>query len=127
MDFWMGEWEIRSGARTVGVSTIQAALGGCALVEKGSMNAGDTFISIAFYDPATGKWYRNVHTNPGLVFESSGEFKGGVGHLSGMRPEYHRSTLTPHSMHEARDLVETSADGGATWTVFHDLVYVRRK
>ena len=58
LDFLSGEWEIQSGARNIGLSSIQPILHGCALREDWT-SRDDTGLSFTFYDPVTGKWHQN--------------------------------------------------------------------
>jgi tetratricopeptide (TPR) repeat protein len=131
-DFLSGEWEVQSGGRNIGLSSIQPILHGCALREDRT-SWDDTGLSLTFYDPVTGKWHQNGaarYTRDD--FEMAGEFRDGVMQFSGSSRSPHkrslqRSTLVRLSTDQVRRIDEVSADDGNTWTVVNDLLYLRRK
>jgi hypothetical protein len=127
LDFWIGEWQVRSGGHPAGTSTIDAVLGGCALIRRFRTGRGEASLSVFFYDPATGKWHENGTASNGYILEASGELREGAMHFSGVRPIPYRRTLTHRTPIELREKTETSVDGGVSWTVLDDLIYIRRE
>jgi hypothetical protein len=128
LDFWIGEWEVRSGRHPAGTSSIEAVLGGCALIKKWSSDTGETSLTVFFYDPATGRWHEDGATSNGDILEAAGDLREGAMHFSGIRPIRHRSTVSPPTPMELREKTETSVDcEGVSWTALHDLIYIRRE
>lgn len=126
LDFWIGEWEVRSAAGRPGHSTVQAALYGCALIEYSTPYPGGEGINVFFHDPAAGKWFHYGATGERTYFAATGEFRDGVLRLSGTRPLAHRRTLVPLGEGQLRETLESSSDGGTTWTVTRDVLYAPR-
>jgi len=81
LDFWIGEWEVRSREGPAGTSSIESVLGGCALIKKLSSDKGETSLTVIFYDPATGKWNENGTTSNGDIWEATGELREGDMHF----------------------------------------------
>src|SRR5437870_10439895 len=121
LDFWIGEWEVRSREGPAGTSSIESVLGGCAFIKKLSSDKGETSLTVIFYDPATGKWNENGTTSNGDIWEATGELQEGDMHFSGIRPIAHRCTVSPRTPMEVREKTEASVDGEVSWTSLHDL------
>jgi hypothetical protein len=133
LDFWLGRWRVLSTAdELLGENEIVAVLGGAAVIERWRGVDGDEGMSLFFYDRVrevwkqvwvTDRWTHKekelVATTPGggLVFQGTVARSRGGEHLD-------RTTLTPLAAGEVHQLIETSADGGATWTVGFDGRYV---
>jgi hypothetical protein len=110
LDSWIGEWKVRSGPRPAGTSSIEAVLGGCALIKTLSSDKGETSLTVFFYDPATGRWHENGATSNGDILEASGELREGAMHFLGIRPIPHHSTVSPLTPMELREKTEASVD-----------------
>ncbi len=150
-DFWIGEWDAYvTGTNTLaGYSVIQSASGGCMILENwSSAKLPYTGKSMNFIDAATGKWQQvwvGAEGGGQHVF-TNGEYKD-----SAMRYEFvqaaspaiaatatkQASPATPElkgkltffnqGSNQVKQLSETSADGGKTWTTVYDFTYVRKK
>jgi len=139
LDFWIGDWAVRIGDVTVGHDRIERALDGCAVLEHWSSERGGRGMSLFWIDPVEGGWRQVWVTSnagdPGGTKEKrqvSGDPSKGVVML-GTRPGadggtlLDRTTLAPRPDGTVRQIIETSSDGGTTWEVSFDAVYVRER
>lgn len=138
LDFWVGSWDVYVGDRLVGANRIEKILGGCALLENWTAAGGSEGKSLFYYVPASETWKQVWVTEnpsaPGGVKEKtlvpadeseSVRFRGDV-LLPGGGTYVDRTTLSPLTGGRVRQVIETSSDGGASWTVRFDAVYVPR-
>jgi len=132
-DFWAGEWIVTSNGQPAGTNTIEMIHGGCALKEswQGAGEGGISGSSFNIYDAATGKWHQTWVDANGTLLQLDGGLSGSSMVLSGERPvpagngtAQHRITWTPGEDGSVRQLWEVSADGGDTWNVLFDGLYV---
>lgn len=132
LDFWVGDWDVTSEGRKVASSSIQRILRGCVIFEnysQGSENEGKSF---TFYDSVLKQWRQTWVDHSGVVSEFTGVFKDGSMQLEGVthRPNgvtiMRRMTLSPMSDGRVRQFSQRSEDGGKTWLLAYDFVYVRR-
>jgi hypothetical protein len=93
------------------------------------LDSGESF---NYFDAANGKWRQNwVDENGGLVWYE-GEVLDGAMHFHGENwgptgaKSLARVTLTPQPDGSVHHFVESSSDGGKTWTVGFDAVYVKK-
>ena len=134
-DFWIGEWEVTTPqGQPAGTNSIQPILNGCVLYESWKGASGSDGHSHNMYDRTRGVWHQTWVDNSGLLLRIEGGLKDGKMVLSG-------ETLTPNgptlqritwSVEDengdvVRQLWETSADGGTTWTVAFDGTYRKVK
>jgi len=134
LDFWVGEWDVQVGERTVGTNRIERVVHGCALVEHWRDASGVEGQSLFYYQRARRDW-KQVWVSPGAVKEKHlvARYPGGAVRFQGELPMPNgsfvldRTTLTPLPGGRVRQVIEQSSDGGATWTVGFDAVYVRRR
>jgi Tetratricopeptide repeat len=135
-DFWIGEWDVyvRGGNQRAGSSVIESISGDCAILEnwttwRGPFNGK----SINFYEAATGKW-KQVWVGAGggaSVFEQ-GEYRdGAMRFISKSTDAQGRETLGNFIFYnlgpnKVRQYYETSTDGGKTYQVSYDFIYVRK-
>lgn len=136
LDFWVGSWEVRVGDRKVGDNRIEKILDGCALMEHWVSASGGEGRSLFYHVPATGEWKQvwvtARATRPGGLKEKTlvAGFGGPGVRFQGRIPlpegEYvlDRTTLTPMEGGRVRQVIETSSDGGETWSEGFDAVYV---
>ena len=135
-DFWIGEWDayITGTQKLAGHSVIQAASGGCMLLENWtSAKARYTGKSMNFIDAATGKWQQvwvgsegggqHVFVN-GEYRDSAMRFDFEQKSPDG-RPQKGRFTFFNQASGQVRQLNETSDDDGKTWKTQYDLTYIR--
>lgn len=134
LDFWVGDWEVRTpDGKLAGRSRVEAILGGCVLLESWEGTGGGSGKSFNLFDRATGRWRQtwvDAQANqvdftgglegPSMVYRSEGKGPGG-------QPRRTRMTFTPLPGGGVRQLWESSADGGTTWTVAFDGTYLPRR
>ncbi|HXB90949.1 MAG TPA: hypothetical protein VNU72_01610 [Puia sp.] len=137
-DFWIGEWDayITGTQKMAGHSVIQAASGGCMILENWTSGKGRyAGKSMNFIDAATGKWQQVW-----VGSEGGGQhvFVNGEYRDSAMRFDFEqkgpdgkqqkgRFTFFNQGTGQVRQLNETSDDEGKTWKTQYDLTYIRKK
>jgi hypothetical protein len=137
-DFWVGNWEVRdaSGSAVIGQNRIERIHGGCALQETWTGAPGDTGTSLNTYYPPEKKWHQVWVSNNGAFLRISGEFKDSKMILIGesVRPGagarvLNRVTwsLVDGNPDKVRQLWEVSTNGGTSWQVDFDGLYIRKK
>ncbi len=132
-DFWVGEWEVFSNSTTrqrAGTSSIQNVSGGCLILENWTTwNGTYNGKSMNFYVPETGKW-RQIWTDSGrnLSYFENGEYKDGAMRFTTTTAQGQAGKLTFFNLgpNKVRQFYEVSADGGNTYQVGYDLIYVRK-
>jgi hypothetical protein len=134
-DFWLGAWEVRNpSGNVVGHNRIESAHGGCALVEHWTSASGVTGTSLNIYDRDHGRWHQTWVDSGGGLLQLDGGIDGDAMVLAGdavdpdapMKSSRQRIRWTPQPDGRVRQLWESSADGGKTWTVVFDGLYARR-
>ena len=137
-DFWVGEWNAyQTGTHILaGVSSIQSVSGGCMILENWtSIGAPYSGKSMNFIDVATGKWQQIWVGSEGSgqhVF-INGEYRDSAMRfdfeqpVTGSAPLKGRFTFFNQGSDQVRQLNETSADGGKTWSIGYDFTYIRKK
>jgi hypothetical protein len=137
LDFWIGEWEVKVAGQTVGTNRIEKVLNGCAVTESWRDAAGGEGRSLFYYDHLTDVWKQvwvtqNATSPGGLKEKTLVEVLGngslrfqGVIRLADGRSYLDRTTLSPLDGGSVGQRIETSTDGGATWQMRFDAVYVR--
>ena len=132
-DFWVGEWEVTDRGRKIADSSIQRIVGDCIIFENYTQSDGYTGKSFNFYDAALGRWRQTWVDSSGNVSEFVGEFKDnamrfeGETHRSAGNKVLRRMTLFNLGPDRVRQYSERSLDGGKTWGVGYDYVYIRKK
>ena len=134
LDFWAGDWEVYDAQGTrQGSSHVDPSLDGCLLVENWQGALGGSGKSFNTYNPGKHNWQQFWVSSGGAVTIYDGEFKEGAMRFIGTQnsrsgnPAPVRLTFTALADGRVRQTGETSADGGASWTVTYDLYYVRKK
>ena len=132
LDFWVGEWDVQSPqGQHAGNSSIQKILDGCVVLENWN-GGGLTGKSLNIYNPVLKKWEQFWVDNSGRATHYVGEVVDGEMHyLAEAGPENgpgaNKMTFTRLGPDKVRQLGEISTDGGKTWAVGYDLIYVRKK
>jgi tetratricopeptide (TPR) repeat protein len=132
-DFWVGEWDVFTPqGQKAGTSSIQRVSGGCLILENWTSAGGGDGKSFNYYNPADKKWHQLWIGTAGGVLDLAGEYKDNALRYSGESagPNGTRvfNRLTFFNLGEkVRQFWETSADGGKTWTVAFDGMYVKKK
>ena len=134
-DFWLGEWEVRDGAgKRAGENRITRIHNGCALLEEWKGNGNVTGSSLNSYDQERGVWHQTWVDSGGNLLRLEGEYADGAMTLRG--PHVERGPPEKASLQRirwsvqpdgrVRQLWESSADDGRTWTVTFDGWYARK-
>lgn len=132
-DFWVGDWDVKTTkGQTAGTNTVQRLEDGCLILENWTGSQGGTGKSINFYNAGTGKWRQTWVSSTGGVTEYEGSFKDGAMRYEGETQRNGtklllRLTFFNVGPDRVRQFAEQSADGGKTWAVTYDFMYIRKK
>ncbi len=136
LDFWVGNWKVVTGAeeREVGLNSIVRILGGCAVIENW-VSGGFEGKSLFYYHDGEKIWKQVWVTNAQSLKEKRliAELEGGALRFQGELPQadgnrvLDRTTLTPLPEGRVRQVIEQSRDGGETWQVGFDAIYIPRE
>ena len=134
-DFWLGSWDVYNPkGELAGHSRIESVSDGCGISEHWEGAKGSRGVSYNAWDPGSGTWRQfwvgnssgDVLYLVGGLRENSMVLEGARPDASG-KPQRQRITWTPHANGTVRQLWETSADDGTTWTVAFDGEYRRAR
>ena len=134
-DFWAGDWDVQDASgKRAGENRITVIHGGCALLEQWKGNGNVTGTSLNLYDKERGVWHQTWVDSGGNLLRLEGEFREGVMTLQGRHIErgppekasLQRIRWTPQPDGRVRQLWESSADDGKSWSVAFDGWYTRR-
>lgn len=133
-DFWVGEWNVYNPQGTqIGTNTVERVVGGCLVMENWTGGGGGSVgKSMNFYDATARKWRQTWVDGRGSVLEFAGEFKDGAMHYAAETsgPNGARTLARLTFFHlgpdRVRQLWEQSPDGGKTWSVVFDGMYLRK-
>jgi len=134
-DFWIGDWSVSSNGEPAGTNNVRSVHGGCAIQEnwQGTGEGGISGSSYNIYDRAADHWHQTWVDSSGTLLQLDGGMKDGSMVLSGERPArdgggvvLHRISWTPAADGSVRQLWEASQDGGRSWSVLFDGLYVRK-
>jgi hypothetical protein len=137
-DFWLGDWDVtRPDGAPAGRSHVEAILDGCVVFEHWT-SATPPYAgkSLNVFNRATGRWEQFWVDNAGARLHLAGGFADGRMVLAGEpdRPDpktgvvpRERITWTPNADGSVRQLWESSSDGGRSWTVAFDGLYLRAR
>lgn len=139
LNFWVGDWTVYTGDQVVGTNRITRILEGCAVIEEWRDADGGEGRSLFYIDTATGQlkqvWVTDDARRVGGTKEKhliarlpdgGLRFQGEL-RLPDGRTLLDRTTLTPITPTEVRQLIEVSRDGGTTWHAGFDARYRRTK
>lgn len=136
LDFWLGEWDVMVEDRRAGTNRIEKILSGCAIMEHWSATGGGEGKSLFYRAPAEDTWKQVWVTEnparPGGVkektlverSESGGTVFVGEVTLPSGQVVLDRTRLIPLEGGRVRQVIEYSADEGATWEQLFDAIYV---
>lgn len=135
LDFWVGDWRVLgSEGQELGTSRITSRAAGCLIVEEWrSARGGGSGLGTSFVDGEDGRWHQVWVGSTGTVVRYEGALRDGAMRFQGRTVaadgtvSLSRATLEPVGEGEARRVrqrVERSSDGGTTWTLYFDGVYV---
>lgn len=131
-DFWAGEWAVVDADRSLGTTVFRTHSGGNLLFERWSGSDGRNAVSMTYYDFAAEHWVKAWVGDRGDSRVVEGGYRDGAMRLSGRltRPDGTtrpvRSTTIPHADGSIRQRLETSTDGGETWSRATERTYERR-
>lgn len=134
-DFWIGRFEVRDpSGKIVGHNRIERAHGGCALIENWTGVGGVTGSSVNIYDRDHRRWHQTWVDSSGGLLQLDGSRSESAMALSGSafdadavnQVALQRITWTPLEGGRVRQLWESSTDGGKTWSVAFDGLYIRQ-
>ena len=132
-DFWLGDWKVfdPSGAYA-GDNRVTSEQDGCLLIEHWKSSSGaETGTSFNYFDIRDQKWHQLYIDNAG----NAGDFPAMAGELQGGKmilltgvtdAPLSRWTWYPLDANRVRQMAEQSTDGGKTWSVTWDSVYVKK-
>jgi tetratricopeptide (TPR) repeat protein len=138
-DFWVGEWDVyATGTNTrVGHSLVQKASGDCMILENWTAlgQVPNTGKSMNYINAQTNKWEQLWVGSGGGGIPTrfyDGEYRDSVMQFafeasSPQGKQVGRFRFFNEGPDQVRQLSETSADGGKTWTTNYDFTYKRRK
>jgi len=128
-DFWLGEWEVfLPTGKKAGDSRIESISAGCALLENWSGNGGFSGKSLNSYDSSDRQWHQSWVDSSGSRLELAGRYADKRMVLSSAPgAAVQRIAWSVNDDGSVRQLWESTADGGRTWTVQFDGRYVRRR
>lgn len=134
-DFWVGDWEVHApnGGPTVGHNLVTLEQEGCLLVEHWtSSTGGQTGTSFNYYDVRDKKWhqlYLDNSGNAGAFPATAGDLVGGKMVLISDETKSPVSRWTWYVLEpgKVRQMAEQSTDGGKTWSIVWDSVYVKKQ
>lgn len=138
LDFWVGDWNVYAGGQQVGTNKIEKILNGCAILEHWTSGRGSKGKSLFYYDPVNKYWKQVWVTEhplrPGGTKEKQmvAEYENGGVRFQGQYMRngtlvLDRTTLTPISADSVRQHIQTSIDGGNTWSEGFNAIYVRKE
>lgn len=139
-DFWVGEWDVYvTGTGTLaGHSLIQKASGECMILENWTSMGPVPFNgkSMNYVNPQTNKWEQlwigsggggaPTRFYDGAYKDSVMQFAFEVTNAQG-KQAVGKFRFFHQGPDQVRQLSETSADGGKTWTINYDFTYKRKK
>lgn len=132
-DYWVGEWLVAdSTGRPIATSSITRVSDGCAIAEHWRPFRGKSGRSLSWYQPADSMWHQQWIDGSGWIalFHGSpdqGEMvltESAVGKQAGQPISRMRYLKRPDGV--VRQVLCTSTDGGATWTMSFQGDYTRR-
>jgi tetratricopeptide (TPR) repeat protein len=132
-DFWVGSWEVQNPqGQTVGHNEVNRMVGGCILQENwASLRVSESGTSFNFYDYRDKKWHQDYYDNSGNMGNYpplAGELRDGKMVLLSapdVRP-LSRWTWYELAPGKVRQMAEQSSDGGKTWSITWDSIYVKK-
>ena len=133
-DFWVGNWDVHApnGGPSVGHNVVTIEQDGCLLVEHWTASSGgETGTSFNYFDVRDKKWHQLYLDNSG----NAGAFPAISGDLVGEKmvliSDQAQSPITRWTWYvlepgKVRQMAEQSSDGGKTWKIIWDSVYIRQ-
>jgi hypothetical protein len=138
LDFWLGEWDVRTteGGVPAGTSKIELILEECVVQENWkTLNSPYSGKSYNIYDAALKRWeqYWVDNTGGNIFFHGELAKDGVMDYWTDDIPQSGGPALRRHlqfipmGADKVRQFSRGSTDGGKTWNVEYDFTYVRRE
>ena len=132
-DFWLGEWDVVTDSRNPdGASSVQLLLDQHVLLEN--RTDGGTGKSFNDFDTRTRKWIQDwVDSQSSCVPFEGGAEDDGVMHYYADDSDAQGKPIKLHmqffnlDQDHVRQVCQQSSDGGKTWQMQYDFLYVRKK
>lgn len=133
-DFWLGQWRVHANGQSqhAGDSRIEKILGSCVLLENWTGPSGWSGKSFNIYDRDTKRWQQTWVDQSGAVTQFvDGEYRDGAMRFRTLPHDQNGERVeTRMDFHDlgpdrVRQHVQSSKDGGKTWTDVYDFVYER--
>jgi hypothetical protein len=131
-DFWVGTWEVTVGANLAGRNIITAEEDGCLIHEHWTGSRGGTGQSFNFYDAVSKQWHQVWVDNQGTYLHLTGGYADNKMRFTGSavgpggQAVPQQLTFFRNADGTVRQLWQTSADGGTTWTTVFDGLYRKK-
>lgn len=131
-DFWAGDWEVQNPrGQTIGSSSVTVEQDRCLLVEHWKSGLGyETGTSFNYYSNRDDKWHQlYVANNNGTAHpEMRGVLENGrmvliTDVVDGVQSRWTWYELAPGKV---RQMAEQTTDGGKTWQITWDSVYIKK-
>lgn len=134
LDYWVGDWNVVNGTTQLGTNKVELVNGDCVVQENWMSNgAGGGGKSWSYYDPPTQKWRQIFIFDNGGTWDFTGELHDGAMRFERPLPAVgntpagiQRMTYFPIAKDSVRQYIESTTDGGKTWTPGFDGMYVRK-
>jgi hypothetical protein len=131
-DFWAGHWDVADGdGKAAGRNHVTIEERGCVLVERWKSVAGNTGLSVNFYDPQSKTWTQQW-IGLGILLRMTGGLRDGSMMLEGPlqylgtgKLTLLRGTWAALPDGRMRQHFQESADDGKTWQEWFDGYYRR--
>lgn len=132
-DYWVGDWEVfNPQGQKVGENNVTLIQNDCVVHEDWHGAGGGTGESFNIYDRTRDVWHQTWVSGVGVLLVLEGGLNDdGAMVLQGesitrQGPVRDRITWSKEGDGRVRQLWERSSDGGATWTVVFNGMYVRK-
>mgnify|MGYP003571194646 CR=1 FL=1 len=132
LHFWVGAWDCYSATRRkqVGTNELTMRNSGHAILEHWEASDGTSGESWNWYDPASAAWKQVWIDQAGGVITFTGTRQGDGILFEGVSSDEPGATqrmhVRPISGGRVQQTGTASTDGGKTWTLRYDLIYVPR-
>jgi hypothetical protein len=133
-DFWLGDWDVSVGGARAGQSHVEKILNDCVVFENWTGASGYTGKSFNLYDAQKKRWQQTWVDGVGGITEYHGEWKDGAlrfvakGTIPSGQKDPVDQTMDFYKLEDGRvrQFIQQTADGGKSWTVVFDGIYVKR-
>ncbi len=129
-DFWLGDWEVKDpNANAAGTNLVTSEFGGCVLQEHWVGSQGGRGSSFNIFSSVDKKWHQAWVDDSGTFLNLIGGFQDGKMILvndASVLTDRITWNLVDGNKDRVRQFWEQSKDGGKTWSVAFDGLYIRK-